>query len=493
MTETPGRPPGAAARRAARAGELLSSTRTRLAATLVAVVALTGLLVVVGVRTVLLDQLDDRVRDSLVQEYEEFRRFLQLGRTPDGARVDGDPLEAARLFLARSVLERGETVLVVDRAGGLVQSGARSGDRLGDDAALLDRWRRLTASVLETVDTPAGEAVALAVPIRRGADWEATFVVARFTRDDRQRVETALRVVMAFTGASVLLVAGVAWWLAGRVLRPLRLMTRTAERISREDLSGRLDDPGGNGETAVLVRTFNRMMDRLEGALDSQQAFLADVGHDLRTPITIIRGHLDQLAAGMVPEDERDGVLELLQDEVGRMGRLVEDLVLIARAQRPDFLHLGPVDLADLALGVQQRAAAIPGPDWRAHPGVGVVTADEGRLMQAALNLVTNAARYSPPGAPIVVGTALRGSDALLWVADSGPGVPDEQRAQIFRRHVSGPDRSDGGSGLGLAIARAIAEAHGGSLDLEPYDGRGATFTIRIPAEPGTAPGRSDR
>jgi two-component system OmpR family sensor kinase len=140
------------------------------------------------------------------------------------------------------------------------------------------------------------------------------------------------------------------------------------------------------------------------------------------------------------------------------------------------------VDLADLAVAILRRAEAIPGPDWRAEPGVGVVQADAERLTQAALNLVTNAARFSPPGAPVVVGTSLRDGEAALWVEDSGPGVSPRDRERIFQRHVQGPTRRSG-SGLGLAIARAIAEAHGGRLELEPpRDGTGARFVMRFPA-----------
>jgi two-component system, OmpR family, sensor kinase len=306
--------------------------------------------------------------------------------------------------------------------------------------------------------------------------------VARFTADEQNQVDDALEVVFWVTAVAVLAVAMISWWLAGRVLRPLRVMTETARRISEEDVSRRLVDHGGDDEVAVLIRTFNSMLDRLQGALDTQKSFLADTGHDLRTPLTILRGHVEQLRSGVVPDDERDETLELVQDEVDRMSRLVDDLVVLARAQRPDFLRLGPVDLADLAFGVLRRAEAIEGPDWHAEPGVGVVEADGERLTQAALNLVTNAARHSPPGAPVTIGTDLRRGEARLWVQDSGPGVRPEERETIFQRHVRGAERRGPGSGLGLAIARAIAEAHGGVLELENGSGPGARFVLRFPA-----------
>jgi two-component system OmpR family sensor kinase len=470
-------------RRGGRVRDLLASTRLRLAATIVLVVVVAGAGVVIGVRTVLLDQVDSRLADQLMQESEEFERFMRLGRDPAGEPVDRVLRRAGQLFLRRSVLDDDEAIVVIDRRRGGVQSlSPVEGYRLGDDIELRRSWLALDESWLGDVDTPAGEAKVLAVPVVRGGVNEGAFVVAAFTKDDLAEADAALEVVVWATALSVLAVALASWFIAGRVLRPLRTMTETARRISQEDLSQRLADTGGGDEMAVLVRTFNSMLDRLEDALATQRRFLADAGHDLRTPLTILRGHLEQLRAGLVPEEERDETLALVQDEVERMARLVDDLVVLARSQRPDFLRTGPVDLADLAVAILRRAEAIPGPDWRAEPGVGVVQADAERLTQAALNLVTNAARFSPPGAPVVVGTSLRDGEAALWVEDSGPGVSPRDRERIFQRHVQGPTRRSG-SGLGLAIARAIAEAHGGRLELEPpRDGTGARFVMRFPA-----------
>lgn len=479
MTDTP-RP---APRRASGLGASLSSTRLRLAAALVAVTALAGVLVVAGVRTVLIDQLEDRASDALAQEYQEFRRFLSLGRDERGRRVDGDIIAAGRRFLQRSVLEPDEVVVVADARGNIVESPAPpAGMRLGDDGPLLDALTTDNGDVrIRSLTTMAGPALALAVPVLRDGRRDGTFIVAIFTDRQRDQVDDALGTLIAFTALSVLLAALASWWVAGRLLRPLRVAADTARSISEHDLSRRMEDPGGRDEIATLVRTFNALLDRLEDALRTQRVFLADTGHDLRTPLTVIRGNLEQIRQGLVPEGERDEVLDMVQEEVDRMSRLVDDLVLLARSQRPDFLRIGPVDLADLAVGVVRRAETLPGPVWRARPGAGVVAADAERLTQAALNLATNAARYSPPGMPVVVGTELRGDHAVLWVADSGPGVPPEERERIFERHARGPERRASGSGLGLAIARAIAEAHGGGIELLPDDGRGACFVIRIP------------
>lgn len=481
-------PDSAAPAEGGRLRRLLGSTRVRLAATLVLVLLLAGGLIVLAVRTILLSELTDRVRASLVQEKDEFQRFLSLGRDPrDGGRVDRDLGRAAQLYLRRTVLDSAEQIAVLVPGSPPVYSFGRA-HLIGSDPATRARWASLDAIELRSVSTPDGPAEVLAVPVRAGADRRGTFVVANFVGADRARVNHALRVISQVTAGAVLLVGLLAWSIAGRVLRPLRDMTETARRITEEDLSRRLRDPGGRDEVSTLVRTFNTMLDRLEHAMSAQRAFLQDAGHDLRTPLTIVRGHVEQLAAGLVPPEERAETLALVGDEVARMARLVDDLMLLARAERPDFLQLAPVDLGDLAIAVLRRAEALPGPAWRAQPGVGVIRADAERLTQAALNLVTNAARYSPAGAPVTIGTALADGVATLWVADSGPGVPPEDRERILGRFVRGADRRREGTGLGLAIVAAIATAHGGVLRVtEARPEGGARFQIDLPTDGASA------
>ena len=461
------------------------STRMRLAAGLVGVVLASGILVYLGLRTVLVSQMEHRIHASLVQEYHEFERFLRLGRDDAGKRVDGNLRNAGVLFLQRSVLDPNEVVIVIDHRRGVAGSLSGALARpLEDDAALTARWRGATEARVQRTRAGDEHIVSLAVPVLREGAREGTFVVARVMSADRRHVEDALRAVAWVTAGAVLLTALAAWWLAGRLTGPLRVMTDTARRITDQDLSLRLHDPGGADEVAVMVRTFNSMLDRLEHALGTQREFLDDAGHELRTPLTVLRGNLDQLRDGTVPPDERDAVIALVDEEVGRMTRIVDDLVALARAQRPDFLRVRPVDLPDLVHAVERRVRMIPGPRWVPLPGAGVVEADPDRITQALLNLAVNAARYSPAGAPVEIGSTIIGGEAVLWVHDSGPGVAPAERERIFRRHERGTERARTGRGLGLAIARAIAEAHGGSLTLaDAAGGGGARFELRIPVD----------
>jgi signal transduction histidine kinase len=197
-----------------------------------------------------------------------------------------------------------------------------------------------------------------------------------------------------------------------------------------------------------------------------------------------VRGHLELL--GNDP-DEREETIALVTDELDRMARFVEDLLLLAKAEQGDFLHLAPLDLDVLTDELYAKARALADRDWRlAGSGTGRLTADRQRITQAVMQLAQNAAEHTRPGERIALGSAISDGQARLWVADSGPGIPVHEREQIFRRfHRAGDGRrrSDG-AGLGLSIVRAIAEAHGGRIELDTREGAGATFTLIVPTEP---------
>ena len=187
----------------------------------------------------------------------------------------------------------------------------------------------------------------------------------------------------------VLLLASLFIWLAaGRAIAPLNALSRTARQISETDLSSRIP-VRGHDEIAELGRTFNGMLDRLETAFADQKDFLSDVSHELRTPITVIRGHLETL--GDSPA-EREEAIAVIQDELDRMSRYVDDLLLLAKAPRPDFLRTGPIDLDLFTHDLFAKARSLGDRDWRLDgTGVGIVVADPQRLTQAIMNLAENA------------------------------------------------------------------------------------------------------
>ncbi len=462
---------------------LRSSSRVKLAAALVLVVILAVIISGIGLRAMLHGQADDRIRDDLVQEYREFVRFLEVAEDDAGQLLNRDLRRAATRFIESSVLSEGEVVFVLSPTEVLRSSGPITDIELADNPDIRSRATSSADSSFFEVPTAAGPARLLSVPIFRNEERIGTFVVGRFIDGERQTVRDVLSAVRTVGVIAVLVTALASWWLAALLLRPLRQMSATARKISATETSERLHDPGGNDEIAELARTFNSMLDRLDGALGTQRTFLADAAHDLRTPLTIIRGHIEQLRDGTVSEDEVDDTVAMVADEVERMSRMVNDLIVLARAEQPTFLQVEPVDLSDLALAVHRRAQTLPGPQWHPVVGVGVIDADADRLTQAMLNLAENAARYAPTDSVVEIGTTIDpgGRTASLWVSDRGPGIREDERTRVFERHVSGPERMRQGSGLGLAIVRAIAEAHGGSLRLDPNWHPGSRFVITVP------------
>jgi signal transduction histidine kinase len=290
----------------------------------------------------------------------------------------------------------------------------------------------------------------------------------------------AARWLVIIGAITLAMAAGACWLVTGRVLAPIRQLRTTAERISDTDLRGRIDVVG-NDDVAQLARTFNTMLDRLEDAFTSQREFVDNAGHELRTPITVIRGHLELM--GDDPRD-RSETKALVLDELARMNRMVDDLLVLAKSDRPGFLELGEVNLTELVVEVVAKARPLADRAWRvAATADSTIVADGQRLTQALMQLVSNAVRHTKTGDRIEVGSHLDADGiVLLWVADSGPGVPPEDRERIFERFARGNDqRRTEGAGLGLAIVRSIARAHHGDVRLAS-SGPGARFELTLPA-----------
>jgi two-component system OmpR family sensor kinase len=449
----------------------------------VLLLAFSTLVSTLALREILLSRADARIEAGLSQEVTEFRGFAAEAQDPrTGRRVGGDIRRLFDLFLARDVPDEGEATFtfVGDRP-------YRSNADLGTSRDLLARVRALggvRTVARGDVATPAGHIRYLAVPVDANGERRGTFVVTSNIGEERAEVADAVRVAAAIALAMLVVVSLLAFVAVGGVLAPLRALGSTARAIdSGADLTRRID-VRGHDEIAELARTFNGMLDRLESAFATQRELVADAGHELRTPITIVRGHLELLGEDPV---ERRETVALVTDELERMSRFVDDLLTLARAEHPDFLVLGEFDLDLLTEDLMAKARALAPRDWRLEQtGIGLLTADRQRLTQAVMSLAHNAVQHTAEGDRIALGSDLRDGQARLWVTDSGPGIAPGDAARIFERFgrakVAG--RHSDGAGLGLAIVRTIAEAHGGRVDVESTPGKGARFTIAIPSEP---------
>jgi len=431
-----------------------------------------------------LRRLDMRLNASLQQEVSEFRTLNERGIDPatgQGFRGVEELLETA---LARNVADQNETFLAfVDGEPRFRPLGDRP-VRLESQPALLEAVRALSADAevrLRDVETDVGTVRYAAVQVvQPSSETVGTYVVAYATDLERRMLTDTARTYTVVALLALLMLGLVGSFVVGRLLRPLTLLREAAQRTAETDF-GEPIPVRGNDEVSDLTRSFNAMLARLRDAFEEQQTFIDDAGHELRTPVTIVRGHLELLDAS--DEAEVRETRALLLDELDRTSRLVEDLILLAKARRPDFVQPGPVDVAQLTDDVLDKAVALGQRRWLVDARADVeVEADRQRLTQALLQLTDNAVKFTTPGTEIAVGSSVVGGELRLWVRDGGAGVADRDKDRIFERFGRADSgRGAEGSGLGLAIVSAIAAAHGGRVELESEGGRGATFTLVLP------------
>jgi len=416
--------------------------------------------------------IDERVPDQIEQEMTEFASYQQTA----GATTVPD---LVRGFLGRNVPSSSELMVGFWGGESQIRSASPRGGLAGDPAFTEAVADRLTRGGVARVDTDWGPVHLDVQPLSDGTT-DGAFVVAHFLDDERDALNRTMRTYAVAALLALAMVTAVAAWQAGRLLRPVRTLRETAEEIEGGDLSRRIPETG-NDDITDLTRTVNAMLARLEQAFDSQRAFLDDAGHELRTPLTIVRGHLELLSSGDADEVAR--TRDLVLDEVDRMSRLVDDLIMLAKAERPDFFEFRNVEVAPLVDAVAEKCRALGDRSWVVdeRPDLAVLL-DEQRITQALVQLAHNAVKHTVPGDTIGLGAADSGGTVTFWVRDTGPGVADEHKGQIFDRFGRGtvsPD--DEGFGLGLSIVAAIAAGHGGTVDVRDEVPSGARFVIEIP------------
>jgi two-component system, OmpR family, sensor kinase len=346
-----------------------------------------------------------------------------------------------------------------------------------------------TIRLAERVVTVAG------VSVRLGAGESLQLVT---------RAQRSVARAFLIAGALGLALVLIASYLAGAaVSAPLRRMARVATRVNDGDLLPRMSPPpSAASEIRVLAESFNHMLDRLEVAFQHQRDFVADASHELRTPLTVISGQLEVLAAQNHPTpDETRRVQRLVAAEIMRIARMVDDMLLLARAEQRDFLHRTTIELPSFiddlwvtTTAGRQRRLELP------SVPAGTLEADPDRLAQALRNLIDNAIAHTtaPDGLVALQTMVLPGGAFRFTVIDDGPGIPADERDRVFERfHRTDAARArvTGGTGLGLAIVQAIAIAHGGSVTArEPPGAIGARLDLTLPGySPATArPHRAD-
>ncbi|XBH21072.1 HAMP domain-containing sensor histidine kinase [Jonesiaceae bacterium BS-20] len=425
-------------------------------------------------------------RASAAEMSHEAQQFYIMAQSSDPA--TGKPFtDLETLFtahLTQSLPEESETFFTLVDGEPHLRSPGTPPVRLDQDDIVLTKVKDAVEPTVFRRATIAGPASVGVIPVQEASGRPGALVIVEFLGEAQAEVKREVTTMAVVSLIALVLAGGAGALVAGRVLAPIRQVRQTAEIISESDLSRRIEVTGRD-DVALLARTFNGMLDRLETAFEGQRKFLDDAGHELRTPITVVRGHLELM--GDDPH-ERAQTLRLVNDELARMARLVDDLTLLARSERPDFLRLGKVGLTDLVMDALTHACALADRKFSlsALPE-GTMWADGQRLLQALMQLAANAVKYTPHGGEIRLGGSVVEDRVKLWVSDNGTGISEADQVRLFERFNRGsqqhgaPQGVDLGLGIGLEIVARIAEAHGGTVSAQSVLGVGSTFTLNLP------------
>jgi two-component system, OmpR family, sensor kinase len=430
------------------------------------------------------NRITDGFEDDLRVTAADLQDQLSVERTAEGFRLDSDSRDLIRAFATGD-----EVVRVLDRQGRLVFGTGRD---LGPPVeGVTDAGDfRVVSERLVVLDSDSGTFGPFPLPVARELGW----VQYAETESSVQTTINRVRLFLAFGvlgGTALAFLGGLL--VARRAMRPISGLTRAAREVARtRDPDVRLPKPLANDEVSELAYTLEDMLRELtaaraetEATLERQRAFVADASHELRTPLTSILANLELLESEL--EGEQSDMAASALRSSRRMRRLVADLLLLARADAGRQAPRTPIDLAAVAREAADEASALSAdhPVSIDAPELVIVDGVDDDLHRLAGNLVENALIHTASGTPVTVSVRREGDSAVLEVSDRGPGVPLSMRERVFERFARGAGDAapSGGSGLGLAIVRAVADAHGGSVELGDAEGGGARFTVRLPTD----------
>ncbi|MDO4631501.1 MAG: ATP-binding protein [Corynebacterium sp.] len=427
-------------------------------------------------------EIHDSANNAVEQEIDEFNTFVK-----DSPTAYTNSRQLIEAYLTQE-LPQGDQMLMGVYKGRIVQQSV-------DKEKLNDLPKELRDQLLKDMFTSSNTSgitqnmhwarVEIKTPGETEPDYFATVV---FTDNLYRNLNTQTQLLTALGLVVMLIAVVIAWLIATQIIDPIRTLRHTASQITDSDLTSRVPVTGED-EIADLARTFNRMLDRIDSAYKAQRQFVDDAGHELRTPITVIRGHLELLDTATYEQRERS--IKLCMDELDRMTRMVNDLLTlaIADADGPSFLHLQPTDLTELTIDIEDKAHMVSGGRAQVTEiAEGFVLADAQRVTEAILELTRNAVKYTNDDSPIIIGSTNRDGQIEFSVRDYGPGIDNKTQEILFHRFNRGEQSLSSdqlpkkGAGLGLSIVKVIAEAHGGHAWVKSEPGLGSTFGITFPA-----------
>lgn len=461
-------------------GSFFRQTRTRILLMYVVLLGLFTGLAIPLFQVLVTAQVSRRVRSDLKGAREVFlEAYTDWEQQPNQTKRDLE--DFADQFLSNQIPEDDSFFIFIIDQDLYRSNPPRLLEPMRPGSELYQQWASVTQfsrGEWKTANTDLGNILYKAEPLIVDGEQLGIMVLAHDTAGEQQESLASVYTFTLIEGGVVCISLLLAWFATGRLLKPVRELAIAARKINESDLDLRLS-PQGSGELSDLAQTFNAMMDRLQDSFNSQRRFVNDAGHELRTPITVIRGHLELI--GDDPQEQQE-TIELVLDELDRMGRLVNDMVALAKSEHPDFLQYEMIDLKQFIYDLHTKAQAIAKHNWQVTLKCsGSMMGDRQRLTGALLNLLRNAAQHTPSTGTIELGCKQTLTQVVFWVKDTGKGIALEDQQRIFDRFARLGQRKSEGSGLGLAIVQAFTKAHGGKIELVSQLGVGSTFRITLP------------
>lgn len=476
--------------------QIYQETRTRILLWYLVLIGIFMAIAIPAIKYRLIVQVTERVKLDMQEELEAFEEELIESLLESELKPDSEQTATERAnqniylafdrFISSNKAEDDNYFIAIVDGSFYKTNAAFVPEIIAPNSELMKYWQQLMVEKEGeiTVDDPKiGSVLYQAEPIKTTEEVIGIFIVAHLTAGERAEVLSSFNTVVQVLLLMIFLASLIAWLAVGRILSPIKKFSNMLKSISESDLSQRITIEG-QGELAQLGRTFNAMMERIEDSFATQRNFINDAGHELRTPITIIRGHLELMD---VNTPEQQETVDLAIDELDRMNRLVEDLVLLAKSERPDFLQIETIELNSFVTELFNKLETLGERNWHLDNQIlsGKMTGDRQRISQAIINLANNAVQHTMIDSLIVFGAKIESDRVEFWLRDTGNGIVAREQERIFDRfaRVKNSRRRSEGSGLGLAIVKAVVEAHDGEINLQSKLGIGSIFTLIFPLE----------
>lgn len=419
------------------------------------------------------------INQQLNQEAEELYLLAERAIDPNSGEAYTSARDILELYIRRSVPDTLESLFVLVDGVVIERSSSPGLPRLDRDEVFIQFINSLEEPRLGEFSSQGDLVRYISIPVSGNSD-SGHLVAAIFLDQEFEKVDSTLSQLALLMLLALAAGAAAGWFVAGRILRPLRQLGNITRRVTDGTIEERLTGFNPNQEIGAIASDFNSMLDRTALAFTSQRRFVDDAGHELKTPLTIIRGHLDLIK---VDPKESASSIAIIEDEVLRMTRIVQDLQTLTKSSQASFIQPTIIEVSEVIDEVFVKTSPLAERNWSVDAQqLGELLIDRQRMVQALLQLVDNAIKHTKRGDAITIGCRKKIDGIEVFVGDSGPGVPEEFRSFVQERFARGSwtAQDTEGSGLGLAIVEAIAKGHSGQMYIRDSTLGGAEVGIKL-------------